>query len=415
MNLWLAITVFTFDNLASATAVFSASSNADLNPVRAGGAIGCSGGDEHLPVSRVAPVNGRDDSLRNLMALINSGAPRDSLEVHVKRQDALADSLGFLNGNVTNLRLGLNTVLFSGEKAYGSGMTRDWFTEVAHQLVDPSQHLFRFSPGKPYYLLVDPQSKNLNRRYEEFYRATGRLMALALTSQQLVGLNFPLYYYAAMLDAQIDLEGIKEDEPDLYDTFTYVLNEVETKDQYSIDIQGVEHNITTENKGNVIREKVNSLIPPESRGFFELIRSGFADVLPIRLVRDYLHPRELKDLIMGKSYINIEELVKSVDFSESRYTSDSDQIKWLWEVLRKFDQDQRRAFIHFVTGSTQIPAGGFSRMPRRINIKTLDKNNALPQASNCFNTLSLPRYETKAILKEKLLKALELSSGMEDK
>jgi E3 ubiquitin-protein ligase HUWE1 len=341
--------------------------------------------------------------------------PGEDLEVSVSRRGALVESLDLLNGSADDLRRGLNTVVFSGEKAYGSGMIRDWFTEVAHQLVDPSLHLFKLSPEKPNYLLINPLSINENPRYRAFYRATGRLMALALTSQQLVGLNFPVMFYAAMLDVEIDLEDIKEDEPILYESFIYVLNEVETKDEYSIVIQGVEHPITTENKGYMVRKKVNSLIPQDSREFLELIWSGFNDVLPIAYVREHFNPKQLKDLIMGRPYINIEELVKSVDFSDSRYTAESIQIKWLWDVLRRFDQDKRRAFIHFVTGSTQIPSGGFSRMPRRINIKTMEQNDALPQASNCFNTLYLPRYATRNILEKKLFKALELSDEMEDK
>ena len=366
------------------------------------------------PVGHAASVANRwHESIVHLMNTLNLH-PIEGVELSVKRNAALFDSLELLNGSVDRLRGGLRTVVFSGERAYGSGAVRDWFTEVTHQLVDPSLHLFKLSPDKPHYLMINPQSERENPMYRDLYKATGRLMAFALISNQLVGLNFPVMFYAALLGLEIDLEDIKEDEPVLYESYSFVLNDIETADGYSIDIHDVEHPITTENKNEMIRKKVNSLIPQESRDFINLIRSGFNDVLTIAVVRAHFNAKQLKDLIVGRAKINIEELVTAVDYSESRYNSDSTQIKWLWDVLRTVDQEKRRAFIHFVTGSTQIPSGGFSRMPRRINIKPLEPKDALPRASNCFNTLYLPRYESKDILKKKLFKALELSNEMED-
>lgn len=53
-----------------------------------------------------------------------------------------------------------------------------------------------------------------------------------------------------------------------------------------------------------------------------------------------------------------------------------------------------------------MPHGGFSQLKPRIKIKYLNVLDHLPFSHTCFNTLDLPDYPSKEILKEKLTVAI---------
>jgi hypothetical protein len=153
-------------------------------------------------------------------------------------------------------------------------------------------------------------------------------------------------------------------------------------------------------------------MPRETREIFEIVRAGFDEVVPIALIRQIFTPRELRDVVIGRTTVNVEDLMDNLDLTESRYTQGSLQIKWLRAVLQTFDQRRRRQFVHFVTGCPQVPATGFR--DKRIKVVPVDSREALPEASNCFNQLRLPRYLSRKTLEQKLTQALDESREMED-
>jgi hypothetical protein len=349
----------------------------------------------------------RNTVLNNL-----SGRAPEGFELSVARSTALAESLPTLLGPAEALRSGLKSFVFTNEVAYGGSTVDDWFTEVASQLTDSECGLFVPSPDKPHYLMFDSSANRFNPMFEEFYRATGRLLALAFTSKQMVGLNFPTMFFGALLELPVSLEDIRDYEPFLYTSYTYILEEVETKDDYTLTIDGVDLPVTSENKQELVRRAVNSLMPRETREIFEIVRAGFDEVVPIALIRQIFTPRELRDVVIGRTTVNVEDLMDNLDLTESRYTQGSLQIKWLRAVLQTFDQRRRRQFVHFVTGCPQVPATGFR--DKRIKVVPVDSREALPEASNCFNQLRLPRYLSRKTLEQKLTQALDESREMED-
>ncbi len=71
--------------------------------------------------------------------------------------------------------------------------------------------------------------------------------------------------------------------------------------------------------------------------------------------------------------------------------------------------------IQFITGTSKIPAGGFANLKgmngmQRISIHKDPNSNQLPKAHTCFNQLDLPNYQTKDILKQKLVTAITWGS-----
>lgn len=81
------------------------------------------------------------------------------------------------------------------------------------------------------------------------------------------------------------------------------------------------------------------------------------------------------------------------------YSSDSPQYLWLIEILSKFEEPDRLAFVRFVTGAPWLPSGFRGlRTPLELQLLT-DKNNKpcddsyAPFAQTCFGYLKIPLYD----------------------
>ena len=89
----------------------------------------------------------------------------------------------------------------------------------------------------------------------------------------------------------------------------------------------------------------------------------------------------------------------------------------LWDILEQFDQPTRRKFIRFAWAQERIPAddAAFVRSHTRLLIKPSPYKTpdlALPRADTCFFNLELPAYSSKAVMREKLLYAINTAVSM---
>ena len=70
------------------------------------------------------------------------------------------------------------------------------------------------------------------------------------------------------------------------------------------------------------------------------------------------------------------------------------------------DASQRVLFLKFVSGRSRLPVNAVD-LGQRFQIMKVDKDaNSLPTAQTCFFQLRLPPYESKEILRERLLYAI---------
>lgn len=113
-------------------------------------------------------------------------------------------------------------------------------------------------------------------------------------------------------------------------------------------------------------------------------------------------------LICGVDNLDFQELEKTTQY-EGCYATDQ-TIKWFWEVVHGMDENEKRKFLKFTTGSDRSPLRGLGELNLIIMVQALD-NERLPSAHTCFNHLILPQYSSKDQLKFKLLKAIEHNEG----
>jgi hypothetical protein len=120
---------------------------------------------------------------------------------------------------------------------------------------------------------------------------------------------------------------------------------------------------------------------------------------------------ELQFLTCGDGIVSVEALKKIMQFSG---LSDTDAIvRYFWGALGEMTNEQRQLYLRFVTGWSRLPpATEGSKCDFRIQISvhgsrssgTIDQQ--LPVSHTCFDTLELPAYTSKEILKKKMIYAI---------
>jgi len=165
--------------------------------------------------------------------------------------------------------------------------------------------------------------------------------------------------------------------------------------------------IDDENKKDYVKKVCWEKMTGEISEALEEFLFGFRKVLP----QDWLvwfAPADVSILISGITKIDVEDMKNNCVFRG--YKPDSPFIKSFFEVLQEFDDNEKTSFLLFISGSTTVPFGGFSKTKLKIT-----RNNAptdrLPIAHTCFYEIEIPEYEDKQKIREKVLTAIFEGAG----
>ncbi|CAG9773088.1 unnamed protein product [Ceutorhynchus assimilis] len=129
------------------------------------------------------------------------------------------------------------------------------------------------------------------------------------------------------------------------------------------------------------------------------IKEGMSGVIPVPLL-SLMTSDYLEQLVCGMSVISITVLKKIVRYRE--LDEESQLVKWLWNILENFTDNERVSFMRFVSGRSRLPAN-LADLSQRFQVMKVDKAmNGLPTAQTCFFQLRLPPYTSQEIMAEKL-------------
>jgi HECT-domain (ubiquitin-transferase)/SPRY domain len=138
---------------------------------------------------------------------------------------------------------------------------------------------------------------------------------------------------------------------------------------------------------------------------------GISHVLPLELL-PLLSKHELQDLFCGNPDVDVDLLKCVVEYEG--YNENDLVILFFWEVLREMTNLDRKKFLQFVWARNRLPSKESDfESPFRIQRDIGSSDNSLPSASTCFFTLTLPKYSSKDVLREKLTFAMENVCTME--
>jgi len=142
---------------------------------------------------------------------------------------------------------------------------------------------------------------------------------------------------------------------------------------------------------------------------------GLAGVLPMEIF-SLMTGRELQDIMCGHPDIDVDLLRRVVEYEG--YNDNDQVIVNFWDVLREMTIRDRKLFLQFVWARSRLPVR-LSDLDTTFTIQRDTKcvddgdGSALPSASTCFFSLTLPAYQSKELLKKKLLFAIKNVTTME--
>ncbi|KAI1100921.1 hypothetical protein F4804DRAFT_27727 [Jackrogersella minutella] len=128
---------------------------------------------------------------------------------------------------------------------------------------------------------------------------------------------------------------------------------------------------------------------------------------------------ELQRLVGGdSSEIDVEDLRRNTQYSGLYAVGDDGiehpTIQMFWQVMREFQDTERRQVLKYVTSTPRAPLLGFTQLSPHFSIRDGGTDEErLPSTSTCVNLLKLPRYNSKDTLKSKLLYAIQSGAGFD--
>ncbi|XP_038130884.1 probable E3 ubiquitin-protein ligase HERC1 isoform X2 [Cyprinodon tularosa] len=131
----------------------------------------------------------------------------------------------------------------------------------------------------------------------------------------------------------------------------------------------------------------------------DAVREGMATIIPVPLL-SLLTAQQLEQLVCGLPEVSVEMLKKLVRYRD--ITENHQLIRWFWESLEEFTNEERVLFLRFVSGRSRLPSNP-ADISQKFQIIKVDRPiNGLPTAQTCFFLLRLPPYTSQAILTERL-------------
>ena len=160
-----------------------------------------------------------------------------------------------------------------------------------------------------------------------------------------------------------------------------------------------------------------------SKGFFAMCNQ--------RLVRVFSVSEFITVLSGTDSDIDVADWRKYAQY-EAPYHDKHRIVKNLWAVVKAMTTEEKKQLLQFTTSNRRPPLQGFRNLQPPFKVQPVSAStessnvvsstlqslfskkptkDPLPSAATCFNTLKLPMYTTKKILRQKLLKCIKEAKG----
>ncbi|KAJ5773120.1 hypothetical protein N7457_008016 [Penicillium paradoxum] len=179
---------------------------------------------------------------------------------------------------------------------------------------------------------------------------------------------------------------------------------------------GTDIPLTIENVDVYIERVIDMTLGSGVRRQVDAFRAGFSQVFPFSSLRAFT-PSELVMLFgQAKEDWSIETLMDSIK-ADHGFNMDSRSVRNLLQTMSELDNQQRRDFLQFVTGSPKLPIGGFKSLTPIFTVvcrpseHPYTPDDYLPSVMTCVNYLKLPDYSDLNVLKQRLSVAIKEGQG----
>jgi hypothetical protein len=347
-----------------------------------------------------------------------------SVVIRVRRDQVLADTFTVLQSIRPEEFLQKFRIIFMGEPGFDQGgLTREWFSIVVKDLFNPNSALF--IPSSNHRTFQPNPGSGANPSHISYFRLAGLIIGRALVAAIPIEAHFSSGFLKQILRGPIDYRGslrdLEQADARLYSSLQWILDhhlgEHELNDlNFSVDVDqggvrttmnlianGSEISVTEENKGQYVSLVVQHHLTAQIAEQVQAFCDGFYAMVPQNEI-SFFTPSELDLLICGLPEIDVQDFMDNCDFSPP-YHPKHPVIELFFHVIKEWDTAHLARLLIFLTGSSQVPFGGFRVLRETdegISIACGGHPGRLPEAHTCTNTLDLPEYRTAAEMKEKL-------------
>jgi hypothetical protein len=345
----------------------------------------------------------------------------------VRRSNLVQDTLNSLVSTDPNNYKKPLQVEFVGEEGMDAGgVQKEFFLLLLKDILHPHFGMFTEDDESKFVWFNDEPLLYGSLNY---FKLVGIVCGLAIYNSVIIDLPFPAALYKKLLRKPTDLTDLKQLHPsvgsnleslltyegaDFEDTFslTFELTRRSFGEVITIPLipGGASVPVTKVNLTEYVRAYVKYVLDESVKEPFLAFDEGFKRVCDGKVL-SMLHPLELMSLVVGKQAIDWSDLEKYMDYRNG-YHKDHPVIKMFWAVFNDLPVEAKRKFLVFWTGSNRIPVAGVESM--KMMIQRMDGGRdceRLPVAHTCFNVLDLPPYPSQELMKQKLLQAINFTSG----
>lgn len=358
-----------------------------------------------------------EDYLRNVQ----------SCNLEVRREFIVMDTMNKLPMlSDGDLRKPLKVKITGEEADDAGGVRKEFFLIVMRKILQPAYGMFSEDEESHLVWFSGLPAEFCER--EQFHQL-GRLVGLAIYNFTIVSFPFPLALYKYLLDTPPTLEDLTELSPTegkslqtLLDyegddveevfglTFSMTINVFGEAETVELQPGGDEIPVTNKNRDEYVHLYVRhrlelghkNAIAEQAKQF----RKGFCDVLHSRVLR-YFQPRELMELVVGNENYDWNEFRELMVY-KGEYSSTHPAIQTFWKAFFALEEEERKKFLQFLSGSTRLPVAGLKELNAVIQPSAPE---SLPVAHTCFNLLDLPNLTDEAEMLRRLRISIEHTEG----
>ena len=380
-----------------------------------------------IKISSILDLENKQKYFRHCLKKLPSS--HKCLEIQVRRNSAelFSDSFAALSYRDAKDLRGKLKVNFENEEAVDlGGVKREWLTLLSKEMFNPNYMLFTLAKNGTTYT-INSDSGKYNPEHLRQFEFIGKIMAKAIFDGMMLDCYFTRIIYKLISGTPISYHDMEDYDPVYYNSLKWLLeNDFTDQETYltysynhdnlgeiqTVDLieNGRNIEVTESNKFDYIQKLCSSKLYDTIKQQIDALLKGFYEIIPQKLISIFNH-RELELVISGMPTIDIKDWKNNTIYEN--YNEESNIIKYFWEIIESFDNDERAEFLQFVTGSSKVPLEGFSSLQgiggiNKFKIsKVFDKNfDRLPTAHTCTNQLDLPDYPNKEILYERLTLAI---------
>ncbi|KAK4693573.1 E3 ubiquitin-protein ligase HECTD2, partial [Lecanoromycetidae sp. Uapishka_2] len=368
------------------------------------------------------------------------------LVLKVRRDCLVEDSLRGVSEVVgqgqEEIKKGLK-IEFQGEEGQDSGgLRKEWFLLLVREVFDREHGLFVYDE-ESHYCYFNP---NTFETSDQFF-LVGVLLGLAIYNSTILDVALPPFAFRKLLAsapnytgpatsssrpaAGYTLEDLAEFRPSLANGLSQMLefdgNVEDTfcqhfvagverygqREQVPLCPNGERRSVTNGNRREFVELYIRYLLDTSVARQYEPFKRGFFTVCGGNAL-SLFRPEEIELLVRGSDEpLDVATLrsVASYDgWGKGSDPADEPVVTWFWEAFGKADVKSQRKLLSFITASDRIPAMGTTSLVIKI-ICLGDYSQRFPIARTCFNMLGLYKYSSRAILEDKLWRAVVDSEG----